>query len=382
MELPKKLLNKLQKKKSANALRTLKVSKGLIDFSSNDYLGLASSEIIFDASHQYLRNKGLKNNGATGSRLLTGNSVVHEKTEAFLAKIHNSESAILFNSGYNANTGLLSAIGQRNDIILFDEFSHASIRDGIRLSHAKSFSFNHNNLADLQSKLERHADACSTSDHIYVITESVFSMDGDSPDLKSLAGLCKKFNAYLIVDEAHAVGVFGKGLVDELELEKEVFATIVTFGKAIGCHGAAVLCSDALKQYLINFSRPFIYSTAMSTHSLATIQMAYQLLFEKHEFAAKEQFLQENINHFRSEIDRLSLSQCFVESQSAIQSCIITGNDEVKKAASALNNKSYDVRPILSPTVPEGKERLRFCIHSFNTPEEITTVLEILSIFV
>jgi len=186
--------------------------------------------------------------------------------------------------------------------------------------------------------------------------------------------LCKDQNAYLIIDEAHAVGVFGpegRGLVGHLQLERDVFARIVTFGKALGCHGAAVLGSKDLKTYLINFARSFIYTTALPPHSIATILSAYNELKTTNTIEG----LHKNCEHFKSEVQRIGLESRFIKSNSAIHSCIIPGNKHVKTIARKLQEHGFDVKPILSPTVPEGEERLRFCLHSYNSSEEMTKVL-------
>jgi 8-amino-7-oxononanoate synthase len=318
----------------------------------------------------------MKQNGATGSRLLSGNHPLFHTIETILSEFHQSESALIFNSGYDANVGFFSSVPQRGDVILYDEYIHASIRDGIQLSNAKAYKFKHNDLGSLDEMLKR-----IQHDTIYVVTESVFSMDGDSPDLVKLSQICKENNAYLIVDEAHAVGVFGKrgiGLVQELGLENDVFARLVTFGKAMGCHGATILGSDNLKQYLVNFARSFIYTTALSPHALATIHSSYNELI----VTDSKQKLHQNIQFFKETIKTQKLQKLFIESDSAIHCCIVSGNEIVKSIAQKLQKQGFDVKPILSPTVPQGQERLRFCLHAFNSKEEITEVLKLLATFV
>ncbi|WP_272150609.1 aminotransferase class I/II-fold pyridoxal phosphate-dependent enzyme [Tenacibaculum aiptasiae] len=372
MSFPKKLTTKLLQRKENNSLRSLGKEINLVDFSSNDYLGLAKSEIVFNNVHQFLVAQNIKQNGATGSRLLSGNHKLYPLVEKQLAEFHNSESALIFNSGYDANIGFFSSVPQRGDIILYDEFIHASIRDGIQLSNAKAYKFKHNDLLDLEEKIIRLNDS-NNNNEIYVITESVFSMDGDSPNLKEIVQICKTNKAYLIIDEAHAIGVFNKGLVETTEIHNDIFARIVTFGKALGCHGAAIISSEELKNYLVNFSRSFIYTTGLSPHAVATISFAYKELPK-----SKEQ-LQKNILFFIKETQRLNLN--FIKSESAIHCCIIPGNEKVKLIAQKLQEKGFDVKPILSPTVNKGEERLRFCLHSYNSFEEITSVLENLATF-
>jgi 8-amino-7-oxononanoate synthase len=371
MNLPNILKEKLSLREANNALRKLSVNENLIDFFSNDYLGFSKSDVIFEKAHEFLIENNFKANGATGSRLISGNHPLYDLTENYIARFHQSESALLFNSGYDANLGLLSSVPQRNDVILYDELCHASIRDGIQLSNAKAFKFYHNDVEDLEQKIIKNLPR---STNIYVVIESVYSMDGDTPNLEDIILICEKYNSYLIVDEAHALGVFGnqgEGLVQSLGLHEKVFARVMTFGKGLGCHGAAVLGSNQLKSFLVNFARSFIYTTGLSPHAIATIYIAYQFLNEQN--AIKD--LKENIVWFNQQKQLMGLKPMFVYSKSAIQCAIIQGNDNVKRFASELQLQGYNVKPILSPTVPHGQERLRFCLHSFNSKDEISTVM-------
>lgn len=378
--LPLKLEKRLHKRKEEDSFRKLlSISHG-IDFFSNDYLGFSHSENIADSTGRIMKEYGALN-GSTGSRLLSGNHPLFKKVENQLASFHNSQAALVFNSGYDANLGLFSAVPQKDDIIFYDEFSHASIRDGLKMSLASNYKFQHNDLEDLQQKLKRLTGKNEDSE-VYIVTESVFSMDGDSPDLLSMLEIAEKYNANMIVDEAHATGVIGekgKGLVQELNIESRIFARMHTFGKAMGCHGAVVLGSGSLKDYLVNFSRSLIYTTALSPHSIATISAAYRYL-ENGQIPLQE--LKKNIQHFKAGIIKNELQDIFIESDSAIQACPISGNTKVKSAALELQNKGFNVKPILSPTVPVGSERLRFCIHSYNSSEEISQVLKVLGNFV
>ena len=374
MKLPLALQEKLNKRIATNALRQLTTqSISRIDFSSNDYLGFAQSETIFNQAHQYLLDNNIKCNGATGSRLISGNHSLCNYSENYIYQFHNSESALIFNSGYDANVGFFSAIPQRNDVILYDELCHASIRDGIQMSHAKSFKFSHNNIHDLEEKIIKLKAHSGT---IYIATESVFSMDGDVPNFEEMIQVVEKHNCYLIVDEAHALGVFGEkgeGLIQSLGFQDKVFARIMTFGKGLGCHGAAILGSQDLRTYLVNFSRSFIYTTGLSPHSVATILVAYkELMFNS--TVLKQ--LNANIHFFNQIKSELKLSDVFVPSNSAIQCAIIPGNEKVKSIAKSLQEKGFNVKPILSPTVSEGQERLRFCLHSFNSENEIQSILQ------
>ena len=381
--VPKSLVSKLEQREQNNSLRKLTLPSNLIDFSSNDYLGFSKSEAIFNRTHSYLLDNKIIQNGATGSRLLSGNHAVYIETENLISNFHQSESALVFNSGYDANVGFFGSVPQRNDVILFDELSHASIRDGIQLSNAQSRKFQHNDFEDLERTILKLRTNKLQPSTIFVVTESVFSMDGDTPNLEELVALCDKYGCFLVIDEAHALGVFGdpevsggEGLVQMLGLQENVFARIMTFGKGLGCHGAAILGSQKLIDYLINFARSFIYTTGLSPHSAATILIAYQHLENEKEAL---QNLRENVIHFNQEKKLFGLNPLFVRSKSAIQSAIIPGNLKVKNIANQLQEKGFDVKAILSPTVPEGQERLRFCLHSYNSKEEISEVLQLLS---
>jgi 8-amino-7-oxononanoate synthase len=381
-DLPQSLAQKLAIRAENNSLRQLPIGNHSVDFASNDYLGFSKNETLFKTTHEYLMQQGILENGATGSRLLSGNHPLYPLTEAFIADFHDSPSALLFNSGYDANVGFFSAVPQKGDYILYDELCHASIRDGIQLSHAKGYKFKHNDFEDLELLIQRcHTERSRGNLHneIYIVTESVFSMDGDCPNMEELVAVSEQYNCYLVVDEAHALGVFGdkgEGLVQFLGLQDHFFARIVTFGKGLGCHGAVVLGSEALSSYLVNFARSFIYTTGLSPHSVATILMGYQTL-ASHTPSILD--LKKNILHFNQEKNRFSLKPLFVRSKSAIQSAIIPGNANVKRIAKQLQDKGFDVKPILSPTVPAGQERLRFCLHSYNTEAQISEVLYCLS---
>ncbi|MEC7783569.1 MAG: 8-amino-7-oxononanoate synthase [Bacteroidota bacterium] len=382
--LPKKLQDKLNQRREANALRQLKTSDvEWVDFSSNDYLGFSKNSTIFSRASEILKDQNLELNGAAGSRLLSGNHKLYELTESFIAKTHQVAAALIFNSGYDANVGFFGSVPQRGDVILYDEFIHASIRDGIQMSHAKAYKFKHNDLNDLESKLSLRAQSRSlekaNDSQIYVVTESVFSMDGDSPDLLKLVDLCEQFSAQIFIDEAHAIGVFGTGIIDDLGLEHRV-TRLVTFGKAMGCHGAAILGSETLKSYLVNFARSLIYTTALPPHSVATILAAYEYLkcdTSKSNSALKK--LRENIQYFREELKNQQLEEFFIKSDSAIHCAILPGNALVKQISTELLEAGFDVKAILSPTVPAGQERLRICLHSYNSQNEIKTLLELLA---
>ena len=379
---PRRLHQKLSKREASNALRYLSFNESKIDFCSNDYLGFAGSPELSARIDQRIKKNPVSGSGASGSRLLYGNSKLHEDLEEFLSNYYSAEAALIFNSGYDANLGFFASILQKGDLVLYDELVHASIRDGIQMSYAKAHKFRHNDLEDLERKLQKgNSDAEDQKEcTLYVVTESVFSMDGDSPDLQGLVTLCRQYRAYLVIDEAHAVGIYGDkgtGLVREHHLQDDVFARIITFGKAFGAHGAAVLGSSELKKYLINYARSFIYSTALPPHSLVAIRESHKLLDAAYGKTAQG-LLRENINYFRSQTDQLKLNEGFVFSTSPIQSFILSENKRVKQVADSIREQGFDVRPILSPTVPIGKERIRFCLLSFKKKKDIAKVLKLL----
>lgn len=228
----------LQQRREQHAFRQLRLQEQKTDFCSNDYLGLARSGRVQEDALTISRQLH-QVHGSGGSRLLAGNYELAEKAEELLAAFHEAPAGLLYNSGYDANLGLFSCVPQKGDSIVYDQLIHASIRDGIRLSAAQSFSFRHNQLEDLQKKLENAANT-----RTFVAVESVYSMDGDLAPLVEIAALCRQYNAHLIVDEAHATGVIGnkgQGLVQALQLAGSCFARVHTFGKAVGCHGAVVL---------------------------------------------------------------------------------------------------------------------------------------------
>lgn len=349
----------LQDRKTKNLFRELKTTDGLIDFCSNDYLGLARSQELFERIHKRVIN--LKRNGATGSRLISGNSTYIEIVEQKLAGIFKTESALLINSGYTGNLAILSSIPQKDDTILYDELAHASIKDGARLSLAKRFHFKHNDLNDLESKIKRG------SGKIFIVVESIYSMDGDQSPLAEITQLATEHGAFIILDEAHSTGSYGlngSGLAVDLGIEEMIDVRLYTFGKAMGCHGACVAGSKKLREYLINFARPFIYTTAPTPHSVASIDCAFEFLKENISLQSQ---LERNINLF---LNNKGVNES-TPSKSAIQTVLIPGNENVKQAAQHLQCAGFDIRPILSPTVSKGSERLRICIHSYNSQEEI-----------
>lgn len=370
MASPEEFIDKkLQQRLLDGNYRALRAENGLIDFCSNDYLGFACSPVLRKLIDEEINSFTDTKNGATGSRLLSGNSIYTEETEQYIAGLHGCESTLIFNSGYDANLGLFSSLPQRGDTIILDELAHASIIDGARLSFASRYTFKHNDLTSLEDKLKQAKGIC------YVAIESVYSMDGDTPPIAEIVSLIEKYNANLIVDEAHAVGLYGFGLIDN-DLQGKVFARVVTFGKALGCHGAVVLGSTLLRQYLINFARSFIYTTALPPHAIASVKTAYQYLQQSGNEIEK---LKSNIRLFKQSVNNNKYQ--LINSESAIQCLLLNSNEQAKAIATTLQNTGLDVRAILSPTVPAGSERIRICLHSFNTEQEITLLTDTINRF-
>ncbi|MFY0591427.1 aminotransferase class I/II-fold pyridoxal phosphate-dependent enzyme [Roseivirga sp.] len=366
MNKDSRIAHLLAKRRNEGALRGLKTTgEDLIDFSSNDYLGLArSGQLKTNINDSYQANSF--KNGSTGSRLLTGNNALTENCESYLAQFFGFENTTVFNSGYMANLAFFSSVPQRNDTVIYDEFAHACIKDGCRLSHAKRLSFKHNDLIDLEKKLKESTGA------IYIACESVYSMDGDIAPIDRIIKLAKRYEAKVVVDEAHSTGVFGPngaGFLVQKNLQKEVFAVIYTFGKGMGIHGACIAGSTMLKAYLINFSRPFIYTTAPSAFEVISILEAFKFLKSNNNLIEK---LHENISYFNHVLPKFS-------TPSPIKSVIIGGNKKTREVASLLQQNNLDIRPILSPTVQAGSERLRICLHTFNTKEEIDLLCKYLN---
>lgn len=343
--------------------------KGLIDFCSNDYLGLAySGELRQRVQEEVSEHPDMRACGSTGSRLLSGNSSYAEHLESEIALFHHAEAGLIFNSGYAANLGVFSSIPGRGDTVICDEWVHASIIDGIRLSGANRYSFRHNDLDSLEEKLR------AGRGNRIIAVESIYSMDGDIAPLNELVALAEEYNASLIIDEAHATGVIGKngrGLVPALGLEDRVLARIYTFGKALGTHGAIVAGSGILRNYLINFARSFIYTTALPFHNLAQIKCAYEMLIR---YPGLPELLFNKIDLYRGQFPGQTSSM----PRTPIQTLLVPGNSNAKQAAAQLQQQGFDIRPILSPTVPAGSERLRISLHTFNTDENIVLLAKAL----
>ncbi len=374
MSLQNRMKNALLEKEKEGSLRQLTVSQNKIDFVSNDYLGLARSAALHQNIEERYHQLPFSKNGSTGSRLLAGNSALAEEVESYLAKIFKAEQAVIFNSGYAANQAALSCIPQKGDTILYDELVHACMHDGMKLSRAERKSFKHNNLQDLEDQLRE------TDGKKFIAIESIYSMDGNQAPLTEIVNLAEQFDASIILDEAHSTGAYGKngaGLAVSLGLESKIDARIYTFGKAMGVHGACIAGSSTLANYLVNFARPFIFSTALSPHSLVSIQCAFGFLQNQ---LYLQESLQQNIQFFLQNYQQNNLPNK-IESQSAIQSVLINGNKQVMALAEQLQQNGMDCRGIRFPSIKKGSERIRICLHAYNTETEIKKLINTMKIF-
>ena len=354
----------LRERQKAGLLRSLETAPSGVDFCSNDYLGLARDGRL-RRRIAALAGDGAMPQGATGSRLISGNHPAVESLEARLSGFYGSEAALVFSSGFAANLGLLAGLGGVVKTLVCDRLLHASAIDGGRLSGAKRVIFAHNDMRDLNARLkELHSGETAA-----IVVETVYSMDGDFAPLGEIADLAGKHDAAVVVDEAHANGVLGpagRGGVAAAGLQDRVLARVVTFGKALGLQGGAVLCSKDLREYLVNFARSFVFSTGVPPLWAASVQPAYEMLPELN--AEREQ-LQGNVSYFRERV--AESAQPWLPSESWIQCLRLPGARNVTRVGGILRSRGLAALPIRAPTVPEGEERIRVCLHAHNTRAEI-----------
>ncbi|MDO8525836.1 MAG: 8-amino-7-oxononanoate synthase [Candidatus Omnitrophota bacterium] len=367
------LLRKLRPAHIRRAGRIHFGDKEYIDLSSNDYLGLSNHPKMIETAREAA---GIYGVGSSASRLLSGDLEICHELEERIAEFKGKEAALIFNSGYQANVGILSALYGEGDCIFSDKLNHASIVDGLALSGAKFFRFSHNDTTHLEALLEKERAKFKNA---LIITETIFSMDGDRPGLKGLVGLKKKFDCKLMVDEAHATGIFGKngsGVVEEESLTDEVDLIMGTFGKALGSFGAYLASSGQIIEYMINRCRSFIYSTALSPITIACNLAAIDLI-EK-EPRRREELLK-RAHYFRNALEGKGFN---VRGSSQIVPVIMGENQAAVRMAEALQAKGYWALPIRPPTVPEGEARLRFSLtydHDIATLEKLANDIAAMS---
>lgn len=340
-------------------------NRKMLNMSSNDYLGLASNENLRQSFlQQYADN--FPSFTSSSSRLLTGNFPVYTDLEQFIAQRFQRESALLFNSGYHANLGILPALTTTKSLILADKLVHASMIDGIRLSQCEFFRYRHNDYEHLKSLLEKNA---GKFDRTFIVTESVFSMDGDVADLNYLAQLKTQFpNTYLYVDEAHAIGVYGKnglGIAEQANVIADIDLLVGTFGKALASMGAYVVCDQILKECLINQMRPLIFSTALPPFNVAWTHFIFERLPQ---FSKERTHLEQLSAFLRQEVEHRTQ---IMPSQTCIVPYILGKNDATLAKAKDLQEQGYYCLPIRPPTVPKDTSRIRLSLTADMTMDEV-----------
>ncbi|PKY06756.1 aminotransferase [Aspergillus campestris IBT 28561] len=361
-----------------------------IDFSSNDFLSLSTSPLYRTRFLNHLTSAPPCHPFASGgSRLLDGNSSYAESLETQIAAFHNAPTGLLFNSGFDANIGVLACLPQPGDVIVHDELVHASAREGMKLSRAaKCLPFAHSDPKSLERVLLHElSERERATRNVFIVVESLYSMDGDIAPLRAFVDVVDRVlprgNAYFVVDEAHATGVLGPrgaGVVQELGLEERMFVRVHTFGKALASHGAIVLCCPLTREYLVNYARSLIYTTALGFPFLASIRTAYELLSEGKTEPAQHTL--HNLTHYLSK----RLDELTSESDPAVFSVdhfpgspIFALRSPVpRRLAEACQREGIVVRAIMAPTVPAGRERVRVCLHAGNTTGEIDLLVGVI----
>ncbi|KAK5637392.1 hypothetical protein RRF57_013104 [Xylaria bambusicola] len=425
--LEAKLQEQLARRQSQGRLRQLDAPRSdIVDFSSNDYLSLSQDAYLRKVVIEHLTKfeeqqppsaSNRRALGSGGSRLLDGNSEFVEYLEKKISSFHSSQSALLFNSAYDANVGLMSCVPGDGDVIIYDNLIHASIHDGMKLSRAsRKIPFAHNSIlrsaskhginkpdmrdsamSDVESleivlkqllEMDQHIK-CGNS-NVFICIEALYSMDGDIADVEYVSAIVKsmlpKGNGYIIIDEAHSVGVLGdggRGLVCQLGLQDEIWVRVIGFGKAVGCAGGAILCSSIARLYLINYARTLIYTTAMSFPSLASINAAYDFLMTGEADKRRNQlkllvgYCHQRLKGLDQRLQPTATTLRVLGGPSS--SPIIPLFTSYPKSLSQHCQRSgFMVRPIVAPTVPSGQERIRICVHASNTIEQVDNLCSVI----
>jgi 8-amino-7-oxononanoate synthase len=374
-EILKKELHNLESSGTLRSLKTVDSPQGreiivddrrVLNFCSNDYLGLANDARIKKAAIEAIEEYGF---GSGASRLVCGNMGPHEKLEEEMAGFKETESALVYSTGYMANTGIISALLDRHSFVLSDKLNHASIIDGILLSRARLMRYPH---LDMQA-LEVMLKAVPAGRQKLIVTDTVFSMDGDRAPLKEIVRLSRQYEAMLMVDEAHAFGVLGEkggGLVEELHLQPDVDIQMGTLSKAAGCFGAYVCGPKLLRDYLINKSRSFIYTTAMPPALAQAARIALHLIRQENHL---RQQLQKNADHLRAGLGKLGFDT--MGSSTPIIPVLVKDAIQARAMSQRLLQLGIFVQAIRPPTVPEGTSRLRLTVMATHTEEDLEKLL-------
>jgi len=351
---------------SAQGREIILEGKRVLNFSSNDYLGLANDSRIKRAAQEAIENYGF---GTGASRLICGNMDPHEKLEEELAQLKNTAGALVYSSGYMANTGIIPALLDRQSVVFCDRLNHASIIDGIILSRAKLMRYPHADMQALEEMLKQNHDVARK----LIVTDTVFSMDGDRAPLKEIVDLARRYEAMVMVDEAHGFGVLGShgaGLVEDLGLEQQVDIQMGTLSKAAGCFGAYVAGTKVLRDYLINKSRSFIYTTAMPPALAQAARASLQIIREGHQLRRR---LQESGDYLRVQLKILGFDT--MNSTTPIIPILIKDPQEALKMTKQLLEQGIFLQAIRPPTVPVGASRLRLTVTAEHTQDDLDQLL-------
>jgi 8-amino-7-oxononanoate synthase len=379
-------LARLQALQQSDSLRTLRDTeplgekivvqgKTLLNLSSNDYMGIGSETALWQAFLAEEAARGDFGGGSGSSRLLTGNHLAYTSLERKLTGWYNAEAALVFESGYHANLGILPALASSGDLILADKLVHASLIDGLRLSSAECIRFRHNDLEQLENLLSTRREKYR---QVFIVTESLFSMDGDLADLRRLVALKKRYDCLLYVDEAHAIGVRGRrglGVAEEQGVLAEVDLLVGTFGKAVASQGAFVVCNGVLREYLVNTMRPLIFSTALPPASVRWTERVMEHLIGQND---RREHLMRLSTRLR---EGLIAGGLRTAGESQIVPLITGDNRRAVRLSEALCERGFYVLPIRTPTVPAGSERLRLSLTARITEEQIDRIIELCKAF-
>ncbi|MCG8534518.1 MAG: 8-amino-7-oxononanoate synthase [Pseudomonadales bacterium] len=384
MSDPFQIARRLQDKKAQHLYRQRRIlesaqtttiqcnGQSLLNFCSNDYLGLANHPLVIERFQQAANEYGV---GSGASHLVIGHSALHHELEEQLAHWVGRPRALLFSTGYMANLGTVTALLQRGDSVIEDKLNHASLLDAARLSGAKRLRYHHNDVSHLQQRL------LSASGNKLVVTDSVFSMDGDVAPLHDIAKACEEQNAWLMVDDAHGIGVLGsnpgagKGVIAEQGLSSQQLPVyMATLGKAFGTFGAFVAGEEDLIEFLIQTARPYIYTTAMPPAVAAATLASVQLL-QKESWRVEK--LHQLIAYFRRRAETFSLA--LMPSRTAIQPLLIGDAQQALMVSQALQQHGILVGAIRPPTVPANTARLRITLSADHSEQQIDTLLQVLT---
>ncbi|NJO81076.1 MAG: 8-amino-7-oxononanoate synthase [Cyanobacteria bacterium RM1_2_2] len=357
-------LRSLQPVEPIDAVQVIQHGCRQINFSSNDYLGLAKHPALIAAAQQYTAHYGTS---ASASRLVTGTYEIHQQLEAKLAAACGQEAALLFSSGFQANSTVLPALLNRHAVVLCDRLVHSSLIQGILASDARLIRYGHGNLR----QLEHHLEAVSSASYsrILIVTETVFSMDGDQTDVSALIQLAQRYNAILYLDDAHGLGVLGQGGMG-LAAHQSVDLTVGTFGKAFGAFGAFVACSQKLRDYLINCCPGFIYTTALPPAVLGSIDAALSLMPQ---LEAERQKLMQQAETLRTQLQQMGFDTGASTTQ--IIPLIVGAEDKTLRLSQWLATQGILATAIRPPTVAPGTARIRLALSACHTPDHLAHLI-------